>query len=352
MTKQTTYIAIIILCSSFLIAWVNITKPTKRRFVYPKNWPKPSYDFKANPLTEEGITLGKKLFYDPLLAADSVTSCASCHQQFAAFSTYDHPLSHGINNQFTKRNAPALQQLAWQKVFHADGGINHLDVQFLSPLTNTNEMGADLKNVVNYLQKRDDYKQLFKKAFGSEEVTTQKMGKALSQFLLTLVSSNSKYDRVMKGVDSFILPEKLGYGIFLQKCANCHPEPFFTDFNFHNIGLPLDIYNIDEGKMVVTGKSADSLLFRTPSLRNVMVTAPYGHDGRFFSLYNVLQHYRKGVVKHASTDSLVQNGIPLSNYEIGQITAFLQTLTDSIFLTNPAFAENNRKELMPFKHIH
>ncbi|MFY8005560.1 MAG: cytochrome-c peroxidase [Chitinophagaceae bacterium] len=240
MTKQIKYIAIIVLCSGLFIGWVNISKPTKKKFTYPKHWPKPHYNFKENPLTEEGIALGKKLFYDPHLAADSATSCASCHQQFAAFSTYDHPLSHGINNQFTKRNAPALQQLAWQKVFHADGGINHLDVQFLSPLTNSNEMGADLKKVINYLQNNDDYKQLFRKAFGSEEVTTQKLGKAFSQFLLTLVSSNSKYDRVKQGLDSFILPEKLGYAIFQQKCANCHPEPFFNDFWFHNIWMPND----------------------------------------------------------------------------------------------------------------
>jgi cytochrome c peroxidase len=320
-----------------LVAFTNKTKPSPVKFVVPKGWPKPMYNFKENPLTKEGIALGRMLFYDEILSKDSSISCATCHQQYAAFSTYDHNLSHGINNAVTNRNAPALQNLAWQKEFMLDGGINHLDAQALAPLTAENEMAETIENVIKKLQRSSRYKAMFKAAFGTEEITTQKFTKAISQFVLTLVSSNSKYDRVMRGEDTFILPEKLGYDIFKQKCVSCHKEPFFTDFSYRHNGMPLDEYIQDEGRKVISRKSEDSLKFRVPSLRNVGVTAPYGHDGRFYGLYNVFEHYRNKMQPSATTDSLLKNKLHLSNFQIGQLTAFLRTLTDSSFLQNEAF---------------
>jgi cytochrome c peroxidase len=332
----------IIFISIFLlagVAWINAgNKPTPIKFIIPAGWPQPLYNFKNNPLTKEGFELGRKLFYDERLSKDSTISCASCHQQFGAFATYDHNLSHGYNNTLTTRNAPSLQNLAWQKEFMWDGGIIHLDLQPMAPLTAANEMGETLLNVISKLNRDTAYKRMFKAAFGTPVINTQKMNMALSQFVLMLVSSNSKYDKVMRGEASFILPEKLGYEIFKQKCTGCHKEPLFTDFSYRNTGLQLDATLNDYGRMKITGNKQDSLKFKVPSLRNVTLTFPYGHDGRFFSLQNVYEHYRNKMVVTANTDSLLQHKLPLSNYETGQLTAFLHTLTDTTFLKNPAFA--------------
>jgi len=323
------------------IAWVhadNWWEPVHPvQFTVPKGWPAPVYDFSSNPLTKEGINLGKQLFYDGILSKDGMVSCGTCHQPFAGFATYDHSVSHGIDNRFTTRNAPGIVNMAWQKNFMWDGGILHLDLQPLAPITAENEMGETLDSVLYKLNKHPEYRKKFQQAFGVKQITTLELGKAISQFVLSLVSYNSKYDRVMRGEDQFILPEKLGYEIFQQKCVSCHPPPFFTDFSFRNAGIPEDEVLHDKGRMRITGKSADSLKFKVPSLRNVAISFPYGHDGRWATLRNVFEQYRSKQPRNAGTDSLLKNGIMLSNYEIGQLTAFLYTLTDSTISNNPAF---------------
>ena len=323
------------------------SKPKPVKFIVPGGWPQPVYDFSKNPLTEEGIALGKKLFYDARLSRDGNFSCGSCHQQFGAFATYDHPLSHGYNNSLTTRNAPGLFNLAWQKAYMWDGGINHLDLQPLAPITAENEMAETLPNVISKLKSDKEYPKLFRAVFGDETINTQRLGKAISQFVLQLVSCNSKYDKVMRGEASFILPEQLGYEIFKKKCVTCHTEPMFTDYSYRDIGMPMDSYLKDAGRMKITGNPNDSLKFKVPSLRNVAMSFPYGHDGRFFSLMSVFEHYRNKMVVDANTDPLLEHKLPLSNYEIGQLTAFLYTLTDSTFLKDPRFAapgfENNGK---------
>jgi cytochrome c peroxidase len=335
------------------IAWVEGNKPpTPLTFVIPPNWPKPTYDLAKNPLTREGFLLGRKLFYDERLSVDSTISCGSCHQQFAAFSTYEHNLSHGVNSSLTTRNAPALQNLAWQKDFMWDGGIAHLDLQPLMPLTAPNEMGETLAGVIRKLQQDVAYQKMFRAAFGSSGINTQRVTQALSQYMLMLVSSNSKYDQVLRGEATFLLPEQLGYDIYKQKCSSCHKEPLFTDLSYRNTGLPIDNTLNDYGRMAITGDPADSLKFKVPSLRNVLVTFPYGHDGRFFSLLNVFEHYRRDMTVSATTDSLLQHKMPLTNYEIGQLTAFLQTLTDSSFLKNSMLAPEGNLQLPPQMHIH
>jgi cytochrome c peroxidase len=328
------------------------TPPTPLPFVVPLNWPKPTYDFVKNPLTREGFLLGRKLFYDERLSVDSTISCGSCHQQFAAFSTYEHNLSHGVNSSLTTRNAPALQNLAWQTDFMWDGGIAHLDLQPLMPLTAPNEMGETLAGVIRKLQQDVAYQKMFRAAFGSSGINTQRITRALSQYMLMLVSSNSKYDQVLRGEATFLLPEQLGYDIFKQKCSSCHKEPLFTDLSYRNTGLPIDNTLNDYGRMAITGDPADSLKFKVPSLRNVMVTFPYGHDGRFFSLLNVFEHYRRDMAVSTTTDPLLQHKMPLTNYEIGQLTAFLQTLTDSSFLKNSMLAPEGNLQLPPQMHIH
>lgn len=337
-------------------SWISFLpiKTHPLQFVVPEGWPQPLYDFKSNPPTEEGFQLGRKLFYDGRLSKDGNFPCASCHQQFAAFATYDHSLSHGYNNRFTKRNAPPLFNLAWQKEFMWDGGINHLDLQPLAPLTDTNEMGETIDNVIKKLKADTSYKRMFKAAFGDETINTQRMTKALSQFLVMMVSSNSKYDRVMRGEDSFNLPQRLGYAMFKQKCEGCHTEPMFTDYSYRNVGLPIDSFLFDYGRMKITHNAGDSLKFKVPSLRNAQQTFPYAHDGRFYSLIDVFNFYRKDIVQSSTTDSLLKHGMPLSNYEIGQLTAFIYTLTDSTFLNDKRFAAPGYENRMPapIKDIH
>jgi cytochrome c peroxidase len=299
-------------------------KPTPLKFLSPKGWPAPAYNFNENPLTKEGIALGKKLFFDPVLSSDNTVSCATCHEPSAAFATYDHPLSHGVNN-LTNRNAPSLFNVAWQKEFMYDGRANSLETQALLPMHSSDEMDTNIPKLLKQLNASPSYKKMFSAAFGPSKITLDQITKALSQFQLTLVSANSKYDQVMRGETSFILPEKLGHEIFEKKCVSCHTPPLFSNYSYENTAITRDPHLKDNGRARFTGNSTDSLKFKVPSLRNVALSFPYGHDGRFYSVLDVLMHYR------------TSGQIPLSNFEIGQLTAFLNTLTDSSTLTSPAF---------------
>lgn len=309
--------------------------------ILPDSLPKPVYDFSKNPLTKQGVALGRYLFYDPKLSKDSSVSCGFCHQQFAAFGHFDHSLSHGIMGRVTSRAVPTLFNLIWQKDFMWDGGVNHLEVQPLSPITNEDEMGMDLKELITRLQGNKTYKRMFKEAFGTEEVTSQRMLKALSQFMATMVSFESKYDSVKRrepGV-SFTAEEAGGYRTYQQKCAACHKEPFFTDFSMRNNGLPYLPSMNDIGRMKITNNTADYLKFKVPSLRNILVSSPYMHDGRFFDIFQVFAMYDHGQEKGNTVDPLVKDGIKLSEKEQRQLYMFLNTLTDKKFITNKDLKE-------------
>lgn len=310
-------------------------------FTVPAGFPAPVYRFEqSNPLTREGFELGRKLFYDGRLSKDGNFPCSSCHQQFAAFSTFDHDLSHGINNQFTTRNAPALSNLVWMKELHWDGGVNNIEVQPLAPLTAPNEMGEDINGVITKLKADAGYNQLFTAAFGKGEINSQKMLKALAQFMGSMVSADSKYDKMKRGEASFNLAEQTGYTLFQQKkCSGCHKEPLFTDFSYRNTGLPLNPSLKDMGRMHITNKREDSLKFKVPSLRNVFLSFPYGHDGRFYSIDDVLNHYSNGVQPGTGVDSLVRNRIPLTRDDKYYLKAFLSTLTDTAFTANKRFSQ-------------
>lgn len=307
----------------------------------PDSLPPPLYDFKKNPLTKQGIALGRHLFYDPKLSLDSSISCGFCHQQFAAFGHFDHALSHGVLGRTGNRSVPTLFNLIWQKDFMWDGGVNHLDIQPLTPITDENEMGMDLKVLIDRLQGNQTYKKLFKDAYGSEEVTTERMFKALSQFMATMISFESKYDSVIRrapGV-AFTAEEQGGYRTFMQKCASCHKPPLFTDNSLRNNGLPYLPSMNDVGRMRITNNTADYLKFKVPSLRNVLVSSPYMHDGRFFDIFQVFDMYDHGQEKGNTIDPLVKNGIPLNEKEKRQLYMFLNTLTDKKFISNKAFSE-------------
>ncbi len=327
---------IIIFCISIFLLAFHYTENVT--FFVPKNWPQPVYDFTKNPLTKNKIELGRALFYDPLLSRNNTISCASCHSQYSAFTHSDHALSHGIDDSIGNRNSLALMNLAWQKLFMWDGAVNHLDVQALAPIHNKLEMDENIANVVTKLQNLKLYKFLFYKAYNDSNITGERTLKALSQFMLTLVSSNSKYDSVMRKQTQFTKQEGNGYTLFKKNCASCHTEPLFTNNQFMNNGLPLDSALNDYGRYTVTKNANDSLKFKVPTLRNIEFSHPYMHDGRFKKLSHVLNHYTKGVVKNKTLGIELQNEVNLSSNEKVDIIAFLLTLSDKKFLFNPEFS--------------
>jgi cytochrome c peroxidase len=304
--------------------------------VVPPGFPADVTVFDHNPLTREGFALGRKLFYDGRLSKDGNFPCASCHQPFAAFSTYDHTFSHGFNNSFTTRNAPALFNLAWERSFHWDGGINHLEVQPLSPITAPNEMAEDLGDVLKKLDADPEYRRMFRDAFGTDSIDSQRLLKALAQFTGSLISAGSKYDLYKQGKAAFNEIELSGYAIYKTRCATCHPEPLFTDGSFRNNGLSLNSLG-DVGRMGITGNRADSLKFKVPSLRNLLLTYPYMHDGRFVNLQQVLDHYTGGIVPSPTLDPLLKGGVPLSGQQKGDLLVFLSDLTDYAFTRDPRY---------------
>jgi cytochrome c peroxidase len=313
--------------------------PQPLEFQIPAGFPAPQYSFTGNPLTKEGFELGRKLFYDGRLSKDGNFPCASCHQQFAAFATFDHALSHGFNNQFTLRNSPGLFNMVWSREMHWDGGIANIEVQPLAPITAPNEMAEDINNVIAKLQADEVYRKMFTAAFGDETINSQRMLFAITQFVGSIVSAGSKYDKVKQGQASFTQTEQNGYILFQSKCANCHPEPLFTDNSFRNTGIPVDPFVKDFGRMRITNKKEDSLKFKVPSLRNVAITFPYGHDGRFSSVTSVLDHYSSGIQNGPTLDPLLKNKIPLSNFDKFYLLEFLKTLTDSALISDKRFAQ-------------
>jgi cytochrome c peroxidase len=313
--------------------------PTAITFTTPQGFPIPQYDFTQNPLTEEGFALGKKIFYDPKLSSDEQVACANCHQQFSSFVQFDHDFAHGVNSQHTFRNPQPLINLAWHKEMMWDGGVNHLEIQPLAPFTDPKEMNLTIAQVIQKLENDVTYKPMFKAAFGNDEINSQRTLKALSQYMLMLVSNNSKYDKVKRGEANFDALENLGYQTFQSKCNSCHQEPLFTDLSFRSIGLPLDNFLQDKGRMRITGNVQDSLKFKVPTLRNASLTFPYTHDGRYYSLDRMIDHYRFDVINDFNTDVIVRNKISISNTEKAALIAFIKTLTDTTFTKNPKFAE-------------
>lgn len=312
---------------------------TPLSFSAPQGFPSPVFNFTASPVTQEGFDLGRRLFYDGKLSKDGNFPCASCHQQFAAFATYEHDFSHGFDNQFTTRNAPGLFNLAWQATFHWDGGINHLEVQPLAPITAPNEMAEDINRVIDKLKQDDKYKTMFRAAFGTDEINSQRMMKALTQFMIMMTSGNSRYDKMKRGEATFNSAEQAGYVTFQSKCASCHKEPLFSDFTYRNNGLTINSFLKDYGRMRITNNAADSLKFKVPSLRNIYETYPYMHDGRFWNLTQVLDHYSTGIQNSATLDPLLVNKIPLTTTEKFNLIYFLGTLSDTTFTKDKRFSQ-------------
>ena len=302
-----------------------------------------------NPLTEEGIALGKKLFFDTILSKDNTQSCATCHDPKRAF-TDETRFSDGVDGNFGNRNSMPIFNLAWNfdDRFTWSGKEISLERQALEPVRNPIEMHSNWNNVAKKIKEHSEYPTLFKEAFGNTKIDSTLITKALAQFERTLISGDSKFDQYLLGKTTLTSEEQNGFDVFMDEtrgdCFHCHGSnnnPLWTDNKFHNNGL--DAVFTDLGLGEVTGDPNDNGKFRSPSLRNLKFTAPYMHDGRFATLDEVINHYSSGLKSSSTIDPLMkkvsQGGVNLSNNDKADLKAFLLSLSDNNFVTNPNFQE-------------
>ncbi|MCA8829340.1 cytochrome-c peroxidase [Hymenobacter pini] len=329
----------------------------------PANLPQNATVPSDNPLTVEGVDLGRKLFYEVQLSGNGTQSCGSCHQQSRAF-TDAQVRAIGADGRPHPRNTMSLVNLLWEKTLTWDGAATSLETQARIPIENPVEMHQSLADGVRRLQKTELYPPLFQKAFGSSTITEDNVLKALAQFERTLISANSRYDRYLRKEISLSPTERAGAALFNNHpgevsgiyirggaCHHCHisENGLFTSPDFFNNGL--DATFTDLGRGGVTGVAADRGKFKAPSLRNIAQTAPYMHDGRFQTLEQVLDHYNEHIqVSSPGVDpnvllSNTPNGtrLDLTTQEKTQLVAFLKTLTDSTFLTDKRFSDPFRQ---------
>ncbi|GAB3318508.1 cytochrome-c peroxidase [Larkinella ripae] len=307
-----------------------------------------------NPMTQEGVHLGRLLFYEPRLSKTGTISCGSCHQQARAF-TDGLALSVGVSGKPTRRNAMSLVNLLWVRRFFWDGRSGSLEEQTLLPLAHADEMGAGPGDAAGMLQKNAPYPALFRRVFGSDTITDARISKAIAQFERSLISADSPYDRYLAGTYSLTAPEERGLRLFSAvpnpekgvrggSCAHCHGGPRLMQELFHNNGL--DQQAADPGRQEVTGLTLDHGRFRVPTLRNITLTAPYMHDGRFATLAAVLDHYSEHVQDNTALPRELipgrAGGLGLTSAEKTDLLAFLNLLTDTVFVNNPRFSDPHR----------
>jgi cytochrome c peroxidase len=302
-----------------------------------------------NPVTDHGATLGRVLFYDTRLSANNTVSCGSCHVQKNAFVDPNR-FSKGFEGKQTDRHAMSLVNLRYglRGRFFWDERAASLEEAVLVPIQSKTEMGQDLTKLVEVLAKDDKYAELFKKAFGDDKVTQERIGKALAQFLRSMVSCQSKYDEGLAKVTSvrddfpnFTVQENKGKALFVNNCALCHLPGQDTHFSMigpSNNGLDADVKSTDGGVGDITLNGRQIGLFKSPSLRNVEHTAPYMHDGRFDTLEKVIDHYSKEIKQHPNLDPRVRR-LNFTDSEKAALIAFLKTLTDQKFLADPKFSD-------------
>lgn len=308
-----------------------------------------------NPMTVEGVKLGRYLFYEKRLSGNNTQSCGTCHAPANAFSD-PNQFSTGIDGTLGNRNSMALINLGWQTSFFWDGRAKTLEEQVLMPVTNPIEMHETWPNAVAKLKQDVKYRNLFYEAFGTVDFDSTHVAKALAQFLRTMISGKSKFDVIYKYANGMTLTaeeqqiwatvtneELAGYDLFKSlngaDCFHCHNGPLMQVQKFSNNGL--DAVFTDLGRAAITGNSLDNGKFKVPTLRNIALSAPYMHDGRFATLDDVIEHYSTGVHQSATIDPLMeyaaQGGVQLNEEQRQLLKAFLLTLTDAHFVTNPDF---------------
>lgn len=313
-------------CKKVEVEELDMEAPELIAFRHPAGFPTTVYPLDEKPINADQFKLGRELFYSTILSSDQTVSCATCHAQTHAFADHNIALSVGVGGAMGTRNAPPVFNMAWQPHFMWDGGVNHLEMFSVAPITNPVEMNETMANVIHKLNTSAYWNNRFKSVYGTSEVTDQQLFLALTQYMLMIISDRSHYDKVMRGEAVFTSEQQAGYDLFLQKCASCHTEPLFTDHSFRNNGL--EVVSADDGRFLITQSSSDKGKFKVPTLRNVLLTYPYMHDGRFFTIDQVLEHYNIGIQNHPNLDPLLQNGLSLSADDKKHLKRFLETLND------------------------
>ena len=308
-----------------------------------------------NPLTVQTVKLGRMLFYEKKLSKDGTQACATCHRQQHAFTDTTR-FSIGVEGLPGKRQAMSVFNMAWHSnEFFWDGRAHLLRDQSLKPIQDPLEMNETLQNVVAKLSADQSYKDQFKRAFGSEEITAEKMSLAMEQFMNTIVSVESKYDRYLRGQENLTPSEERGRKLFFTEynqffpdssgadCAHCHSGINFENDKYMNNGLDPLANQTDIGREEVTMNPMDKAKFKVTSLRNIEVTAPYMHDGRFKTLEEVVDHYDSGLHPSPNLDPALENtrgtGLMLTTQDKADLVAFLKTLTDDVLMTNPEYSD-------------
>lgn len=297
-----------------------------------------------NPLTVEGIALGRKLFYEKALSDDYSMSCATCHQQGHAFTDI-RVVSLGTDGSPGRRNSMAIVNPAWDQFFFWDGRAASLEMQAFGPVANMVEMRNTWPEVVSRLSSLSNYPLLFEHAFGSPGVDSMRVVMAIAQFERTFISFNSRFDRFEYGGDSTALTaqEQAGRNLFFNDahCNICHAAPFFSDNRMFNIGSTVGFGDL--GQEEATGLHDDFGKFKNTTLRNIEVTAPYMHDGRFATLEQVVDFYADSIVSSPGLDNhmfpFLNGETVLDAADRAALVAFMKTLTDMGFLNDPAFSD-------------
>ena len=319
----------------------------------------PPMDIPAdNPLTEEGVHLGRMLFWETRLSENNAMSCGTCHLPKVSFADPE-PYSTGVTGAIGNRNAMALINVGWASSYFWDGRALTLEEQILEPIAHPDEMNLPWAEAVKRLSNDENdtkYPQRFFDAFGTTEITADLVSKAIAQFVRIMISSDSKFDQWRRGEVNLTDSEYNGYQMFLREggdpevvqggqfgadCFHCHGEAGlqFSDHLFHNNGLDSH-FEADPGRALITGSPLDSGRFRTPTLRNVALSAPFMHDGRFNTLEEVIEHYNTGGVPSSTIDPFMKyssGGLDLAPSQKEDLIAFLHTLTDTVFTQNSAF---------------
>jgi cytochrome c peroxidase len=354
-------ILVLLMSAAAISAWTTIRDAIETgpyQLVYPANFGNRINVPDNNPTTKQGVYLGRMLFYEKKLSANNLISCASCHQQDKAF-TDGKALSEGVDHVPTTRNSMSLVNLLWARKFFWDGRAGSLEDQAVIPMTNPHEMGQSLEASVKKLSSTVAYRDLFKLVFGDETITGDRTCKAISQFERTMISCNSRYDQYLKNAYLPTKQELNGMTLFMNSpdpekgirganCAHCHGGAKTYNELFYNNGL--DSIPKDAGIETITGLAADRGRFKVPTLRNIALTAPYMHDGRFKTLNEVIDHYSDHIKESESLSTFLTGEsndiggktLNLNNNEKKEIIAFLNMLTDSTFINDPRFSDPHR----------
>jgi len=333
----------LVILSGFM-GYNSIKEPEKVDLRQPLAFPA-KQDHADLPISAEGVFLGKQLFFDPILSRDSSISCSSCHKPESAFSDGGKTFSAGVEGRMQKRNTPPLFNLAWSEKFFWDGRAISLTDQAMQVVSSHNEMDLAWSEAVSRIKNDKAYEMFFRRAFPGEIIDSNLVTNALAQFQLTLISADSKFDRVLRGEDVFTKEEFAGF-VFVNdqsmgNCLHCHTtdaHALGTNAGFANNGLS---FFGDEGKYGLTSKNEDRGKFKVPSLRNLVFTAPYMHDGRFETLKEVLDFYSEGVHFSEHMDPQMKyftlNRPLFSEEEKNHMLAFLKTMSDTTFVSNPEY---------------